>query len=948
MSSTRMGWTPVGRRCARHRTCRPGYSPGRLIGRRQLRADGTDCPWPLARRPPLRPGALALYAGLLCTAAAPALADASYADFDFTVAATAQEWTAAHDIAALTPAANGLLVDISGDDPYLHGPARDYPAGQPLWLHLRLKAARPGTGQVFWYGAGRSASEADSVRFPVPGAGWQELRVPLPALGPGTCLRLDPPGQRGDRVVLARLRVEPRSVPRAPSWPVPTAPAISADDPAVRAGPLALRHNRTQLGGFVVEVAGQPMACGLTTPLAGYLLDGATHWLDLAQSAQVRVAAEGDGLRVVATAGDAHGGIWRLEQVFVPRSAGAFDVTVAVEVSADRSVVFLPLLAVLPGVGGFGAHKQQALFAGLEYLDRDEPSSSEADVIGPGAQRQVPDALKITLPLMALAAEGRYIGLAWEQDPRFAALFDSPDRQFQAGGHLLALLLPGSSGSDREAGSLLPYDGTLLKAGQRVLLCATLIGGPGESVVPAIRQYVQLHGLPPVPATGLEWEPYAATAAAGWLDSAIRAGDRYRHAFPGGFAPQPAADAAAMMLWLAPQVRDGDLARRLRDAAGAAAAQVPPAQLWQSGVAHVRPPAAALVFGHDLENLAAARQHGRALLARFAPDGTVHYARPAAGLDLGRTHSAPDASGLTADVVARVLAAACFTGDRGLREEGLARARALDRYAGTVPRGAQTWEVPLHTPDILAAAHLVRAYTLAYELSGAAELLARAQEWAWTGVPFVYLVPPTDGPVGLYATIAVYGATHWTAPNWMGLPVQWCGLVYADALYGLARHDPGGPWRQFADGITASGVQQTWPRGSDPQRQGLLPDSFDLRARVRNDAAINPGTVLACAVRLYQRVPLYDYRVLRRAGVIVHAPGEIGAVREEGGQVSFTVAGWSAEPYEVLVVGLKSRPRVWLGDTETPLAAPHAYDADAGAVALRLAGKVNVRLALED
>jgi len=24
-------------------------------------------------------------------------------------------------------------------------------------------------------------------------------------------------------------------------------------------------------------------------------------------------------------------------------------------------------------------------------------------------------------------------------------------------------------------------------------------------------------------------------------------------------------------------------------------------------------------------------------------------------------------------------------------------------YANTVPRGAQTWEIPLHTPDILAA-----------------------------------------------------------------------------------------------------------------------------------------------------------------------------------------------------------------------------------------------------
>ena len=32
-----------------------------------------------------------------------------------------------------------------------------------------------------------------------------------------------------------------------------------------------------------------------------------------------------------------------------------------------------------------------------------------------------------------------------------------------------------------------------------------------------------------------------------------------------------------------------------------------------------------------------------------------------------------------------------------------------------------------------------------------------------------------------------------------------------DALYRLAPHDPGGPWRRLADGIAASGVQQTVP-----------------------------------------------------------------------------------------------------------------------------------------
>lgn len=66
-------------------------------------------------------------------------------------------------------------------------------------------------------------------------------------------------------------------------------------------------------------------------------------------------------------------------------------------VSADRSVVHLPLRAVHPGAGGFGTNKVQALLAGVEYLEN-EVSSSERDLIGAQARRQVPDSLKLTFP----------------------------------------------------------------------------------------------------------------------------------------------------------------------------------------------------------------------------------------------------------------------------------------------------------------------------------------------------------------------------------------------------------------------------------------------------------------------------------------------------------------------------------------------------------------------
>ena len=98
---------------------------------------------------------------------------------------------------------------------------------------------------------------------------------------------------------------------------------------------------------------------------------------------------------------------------------------------------------------------------------------------------------------------------------------------------------------------------------------------------------------------------------------------------------------------------------------------------------------------------------------------------------------------------------------------------------------------------------MIKSYVSGYLLTGRQDLLEEARYWAWTGVPFLYLDNPTDGEVGPYAIIAVLGATNWRAPVWFGKPVQWCGLVYCSALHDLADHDPEGPWKKIAKGITA-------------------------------------------------------------------------------------------------------------------------------------------------
>ncbi|MDQ3814764.1 MAG: hypothetical protein M3347_12545 [Armatimonadota bacterium] len=864
--------------------------------------------------------------------------------FDFTKPQDVQGWQPTHDIASIEGSAEGLVITISGPDPYAIGPARDFPRDTPLWLHARLKSAQAGTAQIFYFND--HPTEANSVRFGVEAGVWKEARLPLPALGPGYRFRIDPPGT-GGQAIINSLRFEPRLLLKEPEWPRPTAPVLNTPAFSLQSGDLKLVHGPGAMGDFELQVADKRMAVGFTRPLIGYAINEKVQWLDLAMTKHTVERKQTDaGMQIVTKFRDEDGANWEIMQRFNSvRLPGTIEVETRVTVDQDRSVLFLPMLMVLPGVGSFGEAKGQGLFAGLEYLEN-EPSSSEADIIGPASKRQVPDSVKITLPLMAIQHDDRYIGLVWRNTRDFSAVFDSPDRLFKSGGHVMGIIFPGSNGENRVGGNLLPYQGELLAANKPLILHASLIGGQGQSVIPAVQHYVESQGLPPKPNEDMDYQDYSMLAAAGWLDSKIREGNLYRHAYWPGFNPHPAADAAVLMEWLATQTRDAQLAGRLKQAAKDAIAQVKPADYNYANVSHVTYPVNCLIYGHVAENAARAEQQALDLLKRFELDGTVRYRPKASGPDYGKTHFEPTANGLTAQVVASLLEAASFSGNRELIEEGLKKLRALDRFANTVPRGAQTWEVPLHTPDILASAHLVRAYTRGYELTGDRHFLDQARYWAWTGVPFVYLVNPTMKGVGPFSTIAVLGATNWQAPVWFGQPVQWCGLVYADALYRLARHDPDSPWQSLARGITGTGIQHTWPL-SDPERKGLLPDFYHLRDQRSDGPAISPGTLQTNAIRLFDKPVLYDFRALRTSGLLVHTPGAITEVQDETGRARFTVHGWLDRPYYVLINGFKKTPRVRINGRETALNDPHQFIEAKGQLILQVQNSVPIQIDLD-
>jgi len=189
----------------------------------------------------------------------------------------------------------------------------------------------------------------------------------------------------------------------------------------------------------------------------------------------------------------------------------------------------------------------------------------------------------------------------------------------------------------------------------------------------------------------------------------------------------------------------------------------------------------------------------------------------------------------------------------------------------------------------------------------------------------------------------VLGATQWIAPNWIGLPVQWCGLVYGAALHRLARHDPAAPWRRLANGIAASGVLQTYPM-SERGRAGLLPDSFTLASQHRNPADINPATLLSTATLLYGAGPLHDFRCSPRDRVGIHAPGEIRALTEPAGGLGFEVVGWAGSAYRIWLNRVPALAGARVNGADVALDRATTYDASQGWLELEASGTARVEL----
>jgi hypothetical protein len=720
-------------------------------------------------------------------------------------------WKALHNC-SLAVKDGRMVVTCTDDDPYLHIPARA-PGGR-LLLRLRAKCGGTGGGQVFWVTAESPRwEERKSQRFGLEHDGkWRDYEVPLSVEGTLTGLRLDPGAGAGrveiERLELRRSELHPLEIVRLGAegrrvrvWVRNHSDravrfTVAGNDYQAAAGRTVEAELTDESGAPFAAVAATVRSEGLPElSRSAFLYDpsAAGDWI-VRKSGQVtmRVAADASGavlqrgdrtvavLAPIVSCGAVPPGLKLTEMDSGVRiAAKGLQTTLelrrdelAVSIRSDRPCEGPRLRAIGP--------LEQGLFAGLEYLGKGERSSSTLDIETPEHLRCAPDPLKVTMPLMAAVTDRGTAAMTWK-DMSLQPVFASPDFFDGSDDHLMAL------------------------RGKRIE-ATVRITGP-EPIEEAILWALKKHGLPPLPKAPRtpqeQWDLCLRS-----IRGPISGEGGWGHCAEPRWGRAPFADIASTIWRLAHQA--------------------PELPRLQPGGAHVRNDAIYFVTGRAKQWLDMRRGQVKGTIARQRPDGSFGYSGP-----YRRGHFEDTASGFCARPALDLLSFAWLTGDREALAAGLKTLEYVRRFR--TPRGAQTWELPLHTPDILASGYLVGAYVRGYQATGKEEYFAEARRWALSGVPFVYLWGRY--PVMAYATVPVYGATNWQAPNWMGLPVQWCGGVYAYWLTKLAPYDRTLDWHHLAEGILIAGEQMQYPAG---EKLGCLPDVFFLPNQRRAGPSINP------------------------------------------------------------------------------------------------------------
>lgn len=621
-----------------------------------------------------------------------------------------------------------------------------------------------------------------------------------------------------------------------------------------------------QVGGFVL--LRNPRSCWVIDPHApglgalvyvwnaGWKLAGSVApWLQIVDAAGHEVAP---GLSRFTTGSAAEGATFAAEgaagklkcsvQAILPRDAVACLVTVRVTADADSVIRGVRGPAVHAGDCAFGSKKSTALFPGLEYLEGDEVSSSDRDLAPPLSDRRVPHKFKVTVPMMTVQGQdGAVLGVMWDANQKWdgehtapGACFGSPDLITGYDSHLMQLQLPstpdGVPENQRQAA-----EPVTLKAGQTWTLTQHLVAAQGskDGTEPLV-WFDKLVGYPQAEAGPRSFAEEMALCRHGFLVTVWdEESHKGRHVV--GWGPANSPGHATLMLMDARTVAQGEDRQRLLERVDLVGNQT----IQQEGPPGLASRANCHIMGWEFPYhwgglpgaLTGMQAAAAGAIKSQEKDGgwAYHPGKDREKLGAPGTQTMGTCGG-NALWLARW---AAISGDPAALE---ALRKAMDRLRQfRVPRGAQGWECPILEPDVLAAAMALRAAVWAYMATGEPRYLDDARCYARTGLAFQYAWDDGKHPGMRYASIPVFGSTFFTH-SWIGLPVQWCGLVHAYGLVELLRFDKNDLWERQVDGMVASGMHQQWPM-DNKDLAGTYPDSYGQWFTVRNGVYINPENI---------------------------------------------------------------------------------------------------------
>ena len=576
-----------------------------------------------------------------------------------------------------------------------------------------------------------------------------------------------------------------------------------------------------------------------------YLSKGTIHHINFVPN-EVQLAGNSLGESILYLTGehkDVDGVNWKLQLAFnLTEETKRVKTLYRLTVDKERELLAFRGPEIYAGHKSSREKKTAALFPGLEFLEGDEPSSNTRDAAPPLNNRLVPHPYKITIPVMAVEIQKSVVGIAWNQLQHWdgeaqtlSAVFASPNWHHQERNHLMGLFLP-TIPDWVDENTLIAKTAYQLLPDREITLDCEIIADGNATILEAISHWNDAYGTPIPLDPPRNDEEELLLSRHGFLHTVWDAENRQsRHCVDWASQNEPG---FATLLWYDYLVtKSEDVRQRVTEIAEKTIADVGAGGLAAGGSCHILSGEFPFYYGHVDAAIGYYEAEVQPIIESQSENGSWGF-QPSSDKtqSLGKTGDV--VLGTCAANALKLLKHARITGNKASLDAGKRALSYMDRFS--VPRGAQTWECPLYEPDILAAAHAIGAYVEAHEILGNQTYLKRAEYWAETGLPFLYHWHIPDRPGMQFASIPVFGTTFYTH-SWLGVPVQWNGLVYAYYLQRLNQHVHADKWRQIAEGITVSAMFQQWDEG---ELKGTYPDGFYGFCTEGKGPHINPEDIM--------------------------------------------------------------------------------------------------------